>query len=158
MPAAWPERDHAASSFIMRRWFSVVPAHTPSSSWSSANARHGPPPDSRSRGWTQRAAIAPLEPSRFVIASSGKAGPRARLGDAARAWDDAIRDIRRDPQLRAWLWQQAETVDDEYQRQLEVLDAAELELAGGHIAYVNHDELDPSVGWQASLPVRVGPT
>lgn len=31
---------YAAWRFIVRRWFSVVPAHTPSSSWSSAHARH----------------------------------------------------------------------------------------------------------------------
>ena len=41
-------------------------------------------------------------------------------------------------------------VDAVYQQQHDVLDAAELDMAGGHIAWTDYDDLDPELGWKAS--------
>lgn len=50
-----------------------------------------------------------------------------------------LRELLHAPRARHWLEQRAQEVDDELQRQEEVLDAADLILAGGHRPSVGHD-------------------
>lgn len=54
-----------------------------------------------------------------------------------------------DQRVLAWVVQRAIEVDQELQRQDDILDAAELDLAGGHITWVSFDEMDPGMGWGA---------
>lgn len=70
-------------------------------------------------------------------------------GEQDEALLDSLWTVREDPQLLAFLWQQLRPVDDEYMRQREILDAAELDLADGHIFWVNYDDMDPEAGWEA---------
>lgn len=54
-----------------------------------------------------------------------------------------------DKRVLLWVVQRAVEVDDEQQRQDEILDAAELDLAGGHITWVDFDIVAPEMGWWA---------
>lgn len=62
-----------------------------------------------------------------------------------RAW----RELHGDALARTWLLQRCLEVDGERHRQVTILKAAELDLAGGHITWVDYDELDPEMGWGA---------
>lgn len=72
----------------------------------------------------------------------------ACTGESAEAVTIMWERVNTDRTLREWVWQRASEVDDELQRQVAILDAADLALHGGHRPFIDHDPLSgPGREW-----------